>query len=56
MIAVPFLTSRTLQAAAKHRLATSSVAPVASGYERALRPCEARFSRPESAICSEGDR
>jgi len=35
----PFLTPRTLGAAAKRRLAASSVAPVASGYERSLRPC-----------------
>jgi hypothetical protein len=55
-MAIPFLTYRTPQTAAKHRLAASSVAPVASGYERSLRPCEARFSLLESTICSGGDR
>jgi hypothetical protein len=33
-----------LPAAAKRRTAMSSVAPVASGYERSLRPCSACFS------------
>ena len=55
-LATPFLPSRTLMTAAKRRLAASSVAPVASSYEHSLRPCDARFSRPESTICSEGDR
>ena len=41
--------------AAKQRLAASSVAPVASGYERSLRPCEACFSRPGTTIDSRGD-
>jgi len=36
-------------------LAASSVAPVASGYERSLRPCEARISRSMNAACSEDD-
>jgi hypothetical protein len=54
-MAAPFLTSRILRAAAKHRLAMSSVANVASGYARSLRPCEARFSPSQHATCSEGD-
>jgi hypothetical protein len=41
--------------AAKLRLAASSVAPVACGYERSLRPCEACFSRPGTTIDSRGD-
>jgi hypothetical protein len=64
----PTFPSRTLGSAAKRRLAASSVAPVASGYERgwagfasapelALRvsASDARFSPSESAICSGGD-
>ena len=35
--------------AAKRRLASSSVAPVAAGYERSLRPSLACFSRPSVA-------
>ncbi len=35
-MAAPFLTSRTSRGAAKLRDASSSVAPVASGYERFL--------------------
>jgi hypothetical protein len=54
-MAVPTLTPWTRGGAAKRRLAASSVAPVASGYERFLRPCDGRFSRPASAICSGGD-
>jgi hypothetical protein len=52
----PTLTSHIARDAAKHRLAASSVVPVASGYELSLRPCEARFSRPGNATCSGGDR
>jgi hypothetical protein len=55
-MATPFLTSRILGTPAKRRLAASSVAPVAFGYERSLRPCDARFSAAENAICLEGDR
>jgi hypothetical protein len=61
-MATPSLTSRTLEAAAKRRIAASSVAPVASGYERSRelrsgeRHCAARFSPFESTICVEGDR
>jgi hypothetical protein len=52
---VSFLTSRIPRRAAKRRLAVSPVAPVASGYECSLRPCEARISRPLDALCAEGD-
>jgi hypothetical protein len=55
-MATPLLASHNPRRAAKHRLAASSVAPVASGYERSLRPCETRFSRAASTICSKGDR
>ncbi len=55
-MAIPYLPTRTLRGAAKLRQALFSVAPVACGYERALRPSLARFSRPESTICSAGDR
>ena len=61
-MATPFLPSRTLEDAAKRRLAASSVAPVASSYERSAEyrrdeaHCDARFSRFESTIYSEGDR
>jgi hypothetical protein len=41
--------------AAKLRLAASSGAPVACGYERSLRPGEACFSRPGTTIDSRGD-
>jgi len=55
-MAAPTLTARTLDAAAKRRHASSSVAPVASGYERSLRPSLACFSRPQGTICAGGDR
>ena len=38
LMALTSVASRALDAAAKRRLASSSVAPVASGYERSLRP------------------
>jgi hypothetical protein len=56
MSAITFLAPRTPQTAAKRRLAASSVAPVTSGYERSLPPCETRFSRLGSTIRSGGDR
>jgi hypothetical protein len=56
LLAVTLLASRAPRAAATRRVATSSVAPVASGYERSLRPSEARFSRPMTATCSGGGR
>jgi hypothetical protein len=52
----PSLRARIHLGAAKRRLATSSVAPVASGYEPSLRPYDARFSRAVNAISSGGDR
>jgi hypothetical protein len=55
-VAAPFLTPQVRRLAAKHRLAASSVVPVASGYELVLRPYETRFSRPANVICSKGDR
>ena len=55
-MAVPSPVSRTRQGAAKLRLAASSVAPVAAGYERSLRPCETGFSRLASTSPTRGDR
>ena len=58
-MATSSLAAHVLRAAAKHRLVLSSVAPVASGYERSPECLNAdayRFSRPVNAICSEGDR
>ena len=71
-MAITFLTSRTPQTAAKHRLAAryASKNHGASGYERgwagvtfvaselpkAVSTCEARFSLLGSTICSGGDR
>jgi hypothetical protein len=55
-MSIPFLSPRTPRVAAKRRLAASSVAPVTSGYERPLRPGDARFSLPVSTICLGGDR
>jgi hypothetical protein len=52
----PALRPQVLRFAARHRLAASSVAPVTSGYERSLRPCDARFSRPVNVISSGGGR
>jgi hypothetical protein len=63
-------TPRIPRTAAKHRLAASSVAPVASGYESgwaglhfaaselpaAVSTCDARFSLSGNTICSGGDR
>jgi hypothetical protein len=54
-MAAASVTARTLGAAAKRRHAVSSVAPVAFGYERALRPCLACFSPAESTTCAGGD-
>jgi hypothetical protein len=58
-MAAPFPASRTLGRAAKQRFAhVNGIRPgyTASGYERSLRPCEARVSRHESTICVKGDR
>jgi hypothetical protein len=49
----PLLASRALRGAATLRLAASSVAPVASGYARSLRPCDAGVSRAQSGSCKE---
>jgi len=49
-----FLLPRTRQGAATLALAPSSVAPVASGYERSLRPCESGVSRLPSTIQTKG--
>jgi len=46
---------RTRQGAATLALAASSVAPVASGYERSLRPCESGVSRLASTIQTGAD-
>jgi hypothetical protein len=54
-MAAPFLTLRIPEASANLRVTSSSVAPVASGYERSLRPSDARFSTSLNAACSEGD-
>ena len=56
MDAATFRVSRTLRGAANLRLGASSVAPVASGYERSLRPSQAWFSRPQSTRATKGDR
>jgi len=47
---------RTLRGAANLRRAASSVAHVASGYGRSLRPCLAWFSQPQSTRDNAGDR
>ncbi len=55
-MAAPFRLPRTRQGAATRVLAASSVAPVASGYERSLRPCEAGVSRLARTIQPGSDR
>ena len=50
------ITSRDSLRAAMRRHASSSVASVASGYERSLRPSLACISRQAATICNEGDR
>jgi len=55
-MATPFFTAQALQSAATLRLAPSSVALVASGYESFLRPGDARVSRSPAAFCSKADR
>ena len=52
----PSRVSRTRQGAAKLALAASSVASVASSYERPLRPCQSGFSRLASTSPTGGDR
>jgi hypothetical protein len=46
--------SRAPQHAATLRLAASSVASVASGYDRSLRPCDAGVSRLQRTIQNGG--
>jgi hypothetical protein len=55
-MAATSLASRTRWTPAKRRAAASSVAPVASGYERSLRPCIACFSAPIEHELLGGDR
>ena len=55
-MAAPVRVARTRQRAAKRVLAASSVAPVASGYARSLRPCQPGFSRLACTSPTEGDR
>ena len=55
-MATPFRAGHGLVAAAKRRHASSSVAPVASGYEHSLRPSLACFSPSEAPPCTKGDR
>jgi len=55
-MATPYRPPRTRWGAATLALAASSVAPVAYGYERSLRPCETGVSRPATTSCSAGDR
>ncbi len=50
-----FRASRTRQGPATRRLGASSVAPVASGYERSLRPSETGVSRLARTIDPKGD-
>ena len=56
MMTAPSRTDRTRQGAATLRLAASSVAPVASSYERDLRPCDAGVSRLAGTPGTRGDR
>jgi hypothetical protein len=58
-MATPLLTSRALRDAAKLRLGSSSVEPVASGYELScvyLNADAYRSSPAQNAVCSESDR
>src|SRR6185503_4469364 len=53
-MSAPVLTTRALERPATHRIAASSVAPVASRYERSLRPSAARVSTVEDAAYPDG--
>jgi hypothetical protein len=55
-MAAPLRPADVPAAAAKLRVAASSVAPVASGYERSLRNCPACFSPIGDALGTERDR
>ena len=52
----PSRTFRTARGAATLRLGASSVAPVAYGYARSLRPSETGVSRLARTIVTGGDR
>ncbi len=54
--AAPSRVSRTPRALQSSLLAASSVASVASGYERSLRPCQSGFSRLAGTSHTGGDR
>ncbi len=56
MMAAPSVPAFALRRAANARVAASSVAPVASGYERSLRPCETGVSRLAGTSPTRGDR
>jgi hypothetical protein len=56
MDATPIRVAHALRGAANLRYAASSVAPVASGYERSLRPGLAWFSRAQSVPTTKGNR
>jgi hypothetical protein len=56
MTAATIRLSRTRQGAATLAVASSSVAPVAYGYDRSLRPSDGGVSRLSSTIQSGGDR
>ena len=56
MSAAPIRLPRTREDAATLALAASSVAPVAYGYARSLRPCESGVSRLAHTTQPEGDR
>jgi dihydroorotate dehydrogenase electron transfer subunit len=56
LVAAPTHASRTPEGAATPALAASSVAPVASGYEHSLRPCDSGVSRLGRTSRAEGDR
>jgi hypothetical protein len=55
-MAVPYRLPRTHEGAATLAPAASSVAPVASGYDRSLRPCGSGVSRLARTIQPAGDR
>jgi hypothetical protein len=56
MLAATSRVPQALRGAANLRIAASSVASVAVGYERDLRPCAAWFSRAHSVRATGGDR
>jgi dihydroorotate dehydrogenase electron transfer subunit len=56
LLTAPSRASRTREGAATGALAASSVAPVASGYERSLRPCDSGVSRLARTSPTGGDR